>query len=594
MVALLIWAAATFAPDLGRPWLPLGTFGFQTSNDGLVEHVDPDVLASPRGCIAPKDRIEMRRSPAPDPNLIALLGNNDGPLNYVWSGHPPLDLHIDRAGRTHECRIGVEAAPPRPWFQWLPVFLQDLFGGVFIYVCARIVWQHPLPATWGLFIYSIWFNPALNFASYAELQRWPSLVLLEEALQSIVQSAGYVGLIVFAAQFPDRTVAPRRRRVYRWSLSAVGALLLLLQLATFGTAFGFQTARITEISYWSGVAVDVAFGIILFARYPMMQPTDKQRTRWVLWGCLGLLAYLFADATESTDLFSGLNSALGQDPGKIECALALPYTLSILLPLAVSVAIRQSRVFHVRLLLSRITTYGFVLAVLLGAALAIEETLKHFLEEQPLIHTLGWSLSLIILATVTFGGEHVRGTLLGSVKRLFFPQVYRFERELHRVREEFEACRTESAVDARLVGAAVEGLQIASAAIFRHLPDTGFCRTAGVGWSESTSTRIPPGRVLSELQHRRDPLRLDEEALTASMLTVPSGTGQPVVAIPVRDGDLLLAIALYGAHKKGDDLLDEELSLLAQLADYAATAYLRSEARGLREQVSRAALRTAT
>lgn len=198
--ALTLWALLTFGPDLLRPWIPLATFPIQLTSDGEITHVD-GAYAREFGCLKEGDTVQMKPSFRIDRNLLTLFSNSDSQLNYVLANHPLLILDVTRDGRPYRCEIRPQRLNT-PWPVHAVVMLQDIFGGLFIIVCLRIVLQHPRPATWGLFVYSIWFSPALNFVTYAALQPWPFLVLTEETLQAGIQSAGYVGLIVFAVHFP--------------------------------------------------------------------------------------------------------------------------------------------------------------------------------------------------------------------------------------------------------------------------------------------------------------------------------------------------------------------------------------------------------
>lgn len=588
IAVLLLWAVATFGTDLLRPWLSLGTFGFKSSNDGVIEEVDPRAALDPPGCIKPEDRIRMLPSFKPQRDMIAIFKNNDGPFNPVIHDHEPLHLQIGRGSSFHACKVSV-VQPLVSWILWVPVFLQDLAGVIFIGICARIVWQHPLPATWGLFFYSLWFNSALNFASYAELERWPDFVLVEELLQSIIQAAGYIGLIVFAAQFPEAHLMPGPlRRVYRWSLTLLFCILVLLQLTTFGTAFGVGTEATNELTYWSGVGVDVAFGIILLARYPRMEPTDKQRTRWVLWGCLGLLSYIVADALESTTLLSKAESVFDWHPGpELEVELAFPYMLSVLLPLAVSVAIGRTRVFQVRLLLTRITTFGLVVGIFFCVVLLVEELLAERFKArvEALLASPPWAfgITLIVVSTMTFSAEHLRSIFTRYCKRRFFPRVADFEKRLGDVKHQLASALSADDIGHLLAVTAREQLDIASVAVFRRQSDGTWKRTESIGWGAGTSTGVPVERLPAWLRLKSGPQRLDENSLLH--LCVPRGVAQPVLAIPVSAGEDLLAVVLYGAHEKGDDILDDELRMLAELAESAAVGYVRCELHALRHQL---------
>src|SRR5579864_1340739 len=119
IVGLTLWGLITICPDLLRPFWHYGTLGFEADNNGLIDAVSPTIKATPRGCIQDGDWIAM--SP-------------------TW--HPSRDL--------------------------LLIFAEDILGILFILVCARIVWQHSSPATWGFFLYGVWFNPGQFFGLYAE------------------------------------------------------------------------------------------------------------------------------------------------------------------------------------------------------------------------------------------------------------------------------------------------------------------------------------------------------------------------------------------------------------------------------------------
>jgi hypothetical protein len=59
----------------------------------------------------------------------------------------------------------------------------------------------------------------------------------------------------------------------------------------------------------------------------------------------------------------------------------------------------------------------------------------------------------------------------------------------------------------------------------------------------------------------------------------------PVLAVPISVRNELRAIALYGPHRRGDDLDPDEVSTLATLAGGASAALDHAEAARLRKEI---------
>lgn len=599
VLALMGWGLLTIAPDVARPvgqilapdlehprkigFLgPYGALEFTADNDGHVEWIDDAINADPPNCIKKDYWIEMKPAWAPNPELLKVFGGMGG-LQYVR--HPQsvkLSIAEKRGGPAKECTI--KAIPlGHSWAFWLPILAEDIAGCLFILLCAWIVWHHPSPATWGFFFYGIWFNPGQYFAFYAELQQFPTWVLLlQETAQSVFQAAGYVGFIVFALQFPNEPVAPAWRPLYR-GLPAIGFVLALLQLLSFATAFGYRTELITRWSYRAGLAVDACVCIILYLRYRTMPSIDRQRTRWVLWlGGPGLLAFIVADVTEATSWLNWLWSPS-------EATLAFFYSATFLVAGAIFIAITRHRVYDVRFRLARWTTFllasGFVLVGLYVADEILHENLKFF---TGLFGAQPYRTVLIpVGVALTFGAEKLREGLNEVCNRLFFPRLHRTAEDLDKIKGRFEKARTYDRIDELLVSEPVKWLDIASAAVFRKLENGVYRRQRdAVGWPAGTGEEIPMNsEVVSKLKQTRRAMRLDKGVPLS--IPLPRDVAEPVLAIPICNAEDLSVIALYGAHRKGDDILKDELKILTQLAESAATAYAQTEARALREELER-------
>ncbi len=84
--------------------------------------------------------------------------------------------------------------------------------------------------SWGFFLYVVWFNPGQSFEFYAQLQRWPMLLLAQDVAACIAQAAGYAGLLLFAIRAPADELQPEWARVER----ALPLLALVIAVALDG------------------------------------------------------------------------------------------------------------------------------------------------------------------------------------------------------------------------------------------------------------------------------------------------------------------------------------------------------------------------
>jgi hypothetical protein len=78
--------------------------------------------------------------------------------------------------------------------------------------------------------------------------------------------------------------------------------------------------------------------------------------------------------------------------------------------------------------------------------------------------------------------------------------------------------------------------------------------------------------MLEPVQTRR-PFGVDAKAAARNHL--PDGLMRPILAVPVGDRFRCLALALYGPHAAGDDLNQDERAMLAELADKAASVFMK-------------------
>ena len=244
---------------------------------------------------------------------------------------------------------------PVNWLVRFVVLLDQVAGIAVLLAAAWLVWTKPGVMSWGFFLYVIWFNPGQAYEFYAQLQRWPILVLAQNALGSVSQAAGYVGLLAFVMRAPTGVLQPEWQRAERM-LPVVGAGLAVVLMSAYGSSFGFHTELLSRIAILSGILVSAVAVTILLLRRKTLSPKDNQRLRWVMWGCLiGLPAFVIADLNEYTTLLTDWDGLfLPED------VAGLLYLVNGILCLFVVEAVRRQRVVNVAIPLRRVTVLALM------------------------------------------------------------------------------------------------------------------------------------------------------------------------------------------------------------------------------------------
>jgi hypothetical protein len=591
ILGLVIWSVGLIVPELARVPNNYGTLGFEANNDGVIIAVDGPPATDPNVHLKRGDCIDLHRTALPD--RLAVFGSMGG-MTYVrpdlqvtlYVADDSCDNSLERSTR----RVLTAHQEPMSAANGIVLAATQILGVFFIGLAAVLVWQRPSAMTWGFFLYAIWFNPGQWFVSYAELQRHWYWLIPQQVLQTIAQAIGYAGFVSFALRFPHNDVEPRWQPVERM-LPALVAVLIVLQLLSFGTAFGFRTESVSRWNYWAGYAIDIAVLIILYERRKTQAPEDQQRTRWVHWGCwVGLTAFIFADSNMATGAWTPLwDSVCPTWLGALICTGGSPsetfllfcFLLNANLALAVFHAVRHHRVIDLRLALSRgavLFVTSFIIAALLAtASLPIEETLHESFASQVFVY-----VPLFALLKMTF--DRLHDWLKERCDRLFFKRLHVAEERLKHVAANLINATTEDAIEQQLVDEPVRVLNLASAAIFRSDADGSYHRTShSFGWSSDTAATIPFRKsLLDKLAQGTRPVWLGSQDIDVLM---PQGAAQPVIAVPVGAGELR-AIALYGARATGDNLTEDESQLLEILATAAGRAFDRVESLSLRNKLS--------
>ncbi|MGB9268141.1 MAG: hypothetical protein WCB74_02830 [Pseudolabrys sp.] len=581
LVALTLWALAMIIPDFYRVYQPLGSFGFYANNDGIVTDVQGPFLAqtdSPafQAGLRAGDRLDleqMRCIPILTLRCASAMAALGGFRLVTNERHAELVMAatFDRPAREVDI-----VAKQRPYNGWtLAVLLLDQLAAMLVILAAAwLVWTKPGIMTWGFFLYVIWFNPGQSAQYYALLQLYSPIAFLAQNLAgAIAQGIGLAGFIWFALRAPTDETTSRWRPVER-SLPGVAVLLGLLLGLSYANLLGYPTEIVTRVGVASGLVVAVCGFVILLARQRELPPQDYQRLRWVIWGCvIGLPALVFADAGTTTTLLNFLWPSYSPP----EQLWGLLYLINGVLCLLVTEALRKPYVVKVSIPLRRVTILGLLLSL---PILFLHQGIDHIREEISEKVTLPAGAWIGIAAIILFLTSKLHDTAVHSLDWLFNRSVAKAG---ERLGDAVLKAKSYGEIEAQLIHGVLNALGLASAAVFRAQARI-FQRTAAdQSWDEAART-LDPSDPLLKSAHAHRPYDVDCAAATRNQL--PKGLMRPILAVPVGDSLRCLGLALYGPHATGNALSHEERSMLAELADKAASVFMQLNDDQLRRRIT--------
>jgi len=571
LVAITLWALAMIVPDLYRLVHPLGSFGFYSNNDGLISDVRgpfPDEASSPafQAGLRPGDRLDLARmrciplDTLKCASAMAALGG----MRLVSNGRrAELALAASSERPAREVSI-VAKTRPYTWWVSLVLMLDQLAGITVVLAAAWLVWSRPGRMTWGFFLYVIWFNPGQSAQYYALLQQLsPAALLTQNIAGAVAQGVGAAGFILFALRAPTNEAAMRWRPIER-ALPIIALLLALLLSLSYANLFGYPTETVTRAGVLSGLVVAASALLILLARRSELPPQDYQRLRWVIWGCLiGLPALVIADAGTGTTLLS----AFWQGNPPPEQFWGLLYLVNGVLCLFVSEAIRRPYVVTVGIPIRRVTILGLLLSL---PALFLHQQIDHIREELSGSLTLPAWAWIAVASVLLFLVSRTHDIMARWVDWLFNRRIAAAG---ERLGGEILSARDPGEIESHLVYGVRSALGLASACIFSQDGKIFRRSVADQGWDSASAQTIDPGAPMLKALHTRHPFSVNAQAAHCEGL--PDGLMRPILAVPVGDRLRCLALALYGPHASGTDLNRDERSMLAELADVAASALMK-------------------
>ena len=349
--------------------------------------------------------------------------------------------------------------------------------------------------------------------------------------------------------------------------------MLLLGLS-YANLLGYPTETVTRVGVASGLIVAVCGFAILLARQRELPPQDYQRLRWVIWGCvIGLPALVFADAGTTTTLLN----FLWPNYSPPEQLWGLLYLINGVLCLLVTEALRKPYVVKVSIPLRRVTILGLLLSL---PILFLHEGIDHIREglgEKVALPAWAW---IGIAAVILFLISRLHDTAVHYLDWFFNRSVARAG---ERLGDAVLKSKSYGEIEAQLVQGVHNALRLASASIFRE-QDYVFQRTAADHAWDNATRILDPNDPLLGPAHAHRPYDVDPAAVTRNHL--PDGLMRPILAVPVGDRLRCLGLALYGPHVTGNALSHEERSMLAELADKAASAFMQINDDQLRRRIA--------
>jgi hypothetical protein len=575
LLILLIWALAMIVPEFARVVRPLGSFGFYADSDGVIYDTSGPFDTneeSPawRAGIREGDRLDfsrMRCIPY-DRDVCASTISAVGGNEYVVPGRTAtFDLLPNGSEGAREIHLTAEARPAN-WLVRFVLILDQVAGIAVVLAAAWLVWIKPGVMSWGFFLYVIWFNPGQAYEFYAQLQRWPILLLTQNALGSISQAVGYAGLLAFVMRAPTGELQPGWVKAERM-LPALAVSLAVVLMAAYGSSFGFHTEMLSRVTILFGIVISAAAVTILLLRRQTLSPKDNQRLRWVMWGCLiGLPAFVIADLNEYTTLLTNWDNVfLPED------VAGLLYLVNGVLCLFVLEAVRRQRVVNVAIPLRRVTVLALMTSL---PALLLHQQAEHL---QELVELPSWSWLLVGAITLfVIGRIHEWAVELADD---FFNRPLDKAEEI--LGDAILEARTTEEIDRILSTRAGNILRLSSAMTFRRT-DAGFRAYAdGLAWGGNVGNLRLNDKDIENLLGGAPSGIDDAEAREAGF---PEGLDMPLLAVPARSRVHCYAITLYGPHESGTSIDVNERQVLQTIGRHAADAYARIENEELRKTVA--------
>lgn len=558
-LAAFVTTLATFAQ-------PMGEYGYTLGLDGTtVASVEPGLPAAAAG-IAAGDRIPFAS--------LSVLGRLNSFSGQLVAPGTPLRLTVVRANHARTVTLHSAALPEAYALTNLAYAIAGLALGV---VSLVLVLLRPSRMTWAFALIAL---PIMlpDLLIEWEHESASGLAFACDVFSSVFGALQFSGIMVFASRFPgdephgfnrviDRAAAP-------FGLAVVAIYLYVTFTLFFGSAAPPGWALLAQ-DYIAPTIPSIAGVIALVTTFAVSDQSMRSRLT------PALVAFVLAILTDAAAQYVSIATSNAQLI--LTAYFAFPVAV-VLLASAVAYGVVRHRVIDVSFIVGRTVVYSVLTIFAVSVFTLIEFFVGKLLEHN------GLATVLEIVAALALGLSLnvLHNRLDRVVDRVLFRRRHIAEARLKRTALTLPHAVSGETVADMLVEEPVDALDLASAAVFVLGDDElRFARVRSEGWDDAHAS------VFDLDDHLVVRLRAELKALHLSDLRwprtdLPSGTQQPIYAIPVAVGNRLEAIALYGAHGAGEDIDPNERRSLRNLARAAALAYDHLRATSLRKSLEEA------
>lgn len=485
-------------------------------------------------------------------------------FDEAYRAGTPISTCVQRDGIARAIVFTAKTGPPT----------QNLYGSnalgvlrvcvllVFLITGVALVLAKPSPMTWIFYIYCLTSAPsgALQQISTV-LPNWAFLIT--SGIANFVTTVTVAFLLVFSVLVPDERVPGGWRRI-----ALCGALLLALAdfvavgISTFATALTISPHTLFIFDQiLTGITV-----LVVIARLATMHRSERARFGWAAFAIIfGVVTNNLRETAVFGDIL--LSTVAAQ--------------LTVVMPLCLLYAILKRHVIDVRFVISRTVVYA-VLTTLIVAVIGLVDWLTSAYLHQARV---AMAIDAAVTIGLAFALHRAYGWIEAVVDFLLYRDKHNAETYLDRMAKTLLRAKNEETVDLALVQAPFEKLDLTMAALFRS-DGSSFNLSVSEGWNAGTVAAVDQEHELVRfLITERTKLHIND--LRKHVAEEFEGHGAaPAVAIPLFQGDALVAFAVYGIHRDGTKLDPDEIETLERLCDIAAQAYTGIELARYRSQTS--------
>lgn len=492
------------------------------------------------GCLSPRD-------------YALLLGPSQG---YAQAYRPgtPISTCVHRNGAVRTVRFVAGTGPPvgNPYGSNALAALRLCVVLLFFLTGITLVMARPSLMTWIFYAYCLGNAPIV-----AAWQVWTILPAWEYAIAvGVPLIGGYSAvafLLLFSVIVPDDRIPDGWRRMVFFAAGAIGIVVVSWNVVSF-----FYTNATFLLTLHSGIdeALTALTVLVVAARLATMQRPERARFGWA--------AFAIIAGVLTNDL--RIRSVLSIGPWA-PLTIVAAY-LTIVMPLCLMYAILRRHVIDVRFVISRTVVFATITTLIVGIIGIVDWVTSSYLSQV----RVAMAIDAAVTIAVVFALHRAYRWIEAAVDSVLFRHKHDAARYLQRMGRTLLRAKCEETIDRALVHAPVEKLDLIMAALFRAR-GTSFVASEMAGWDMPGPTVFDGEHELVRfLATERAKLHIRDLRMHVAE-QFQSWGAVPAIAIPLFQGDALVAFAVYGIHRDGTKLDPDEIDTLEHLCETAAQAY---------------------